>query len=183
LDFVWLSNFSLTVFLPSPLLAFVVVFRADSLCVRKDFEAGLGEACYHHNVGLLAYSPLAAGTLTGKYRGGNPPKGSRLLQFPGFMDRYLGSQNERAVNSYCDLAAQVGLTPAQLALGWCYHHSEHVASTIIGATSLEQLDENLKSYDVRLEDETLEGIADIYRRYTDPTKARGPVRLSSQKKA
>jgi aryl-alcohol dehydrogenase-like predicted oxidoreductase len=159
------------------------VRHTDSLCVRKDFEAGLGEACYHHNVGLLAYSPLAAGTLTGKYRGGNPPKGSRLLQFPGFMDRYLGSQNERAVNAYCDLAAEAGLTPAQLALSWCYHHSEHVASTIIGATSLGQLEENLKSYDVRLTDETLEGIADIYRQYTDPTKARGPVRLSSQKKA
>jgi aryl-alcohol dehydrogenase-like predicted oxidoreductase len=158
-----------------------VLCCTDSLCVRKDFEAGLGEACYHHNVGLLAYSPLAAGTLTGKYRGGKPPKGSRLLQFPGFMDRYLGSQNELAVNAYCDLARDSGLSPAQLALGWCYHN-EHVASTIIGATSLSQLEENLKSYDVRLNEETLEGIASIYRQYTDPTKARGPVRLSSQKK-
>jgi aryl-alcohol dehydrogenase-like predicted oxidoreductase len=153
----------------------------DSLCVRKDFEAGLGEACYHHNVGLLAYAPLAAGTLTGKYLGGNPPKGSRLLQFPGFMDRYLGSLNEQAVNAYVNLSQQSGLSPAQLALSWCYHHNGHVASTIIGATNLAQLDENLKSYDVKLSEEVLEDISNIYKQYTDPTKARPPVRLSSQK--
>jgi len=59
-----------------------------SLLVRKDYEAGLAEACYHHNVGLLPYSPLASGVLTGKYRDkNNLPTNARLLMFPGFMDR------------------------------------------------------------------------------------------------
>ena len=150
----------------------VSIQNSYSLVVRKDFEAGLAEACYHHNVGLLPYSPLAAGTLTGKYRDqANIPDNVRLKQFPGFMDRYLGSLNERAVNKYCDLAAAHGMTPAQLALSWCFHN-EKVASTIIGATSMEQLDENIKAYDIRLNDEIHDEISKIYKEFTDPTKAR-----------
>lgn len=141
-----------------------------SLVVRKDFEAGLAEACYHHKVGLLPYSPLASGSLTGKYRKSvETPEGSRLFLFPGFMDRYLDSLNEEAVNAYCDLAVSMDLTPAELALSWCYHR-EHVASTIIGATTMDQLHENIKAYDVRLNEETMDKIGGIYRKYTDPTK-------------
>jgi aryl-alcohol dehydrogenase-like predicted oxidoreductase len=150
----------------------VSIQNSYSLVMRKDFEAGLAEACYHHNVGLLPYSPLAGGSLSGKYRDPeNVPKNARLKQFPGFMDRYLDSLNERAVNKYCDLAAAHDLTPTELALSWCYHN-EKVASTIIGATSMEQLDENIKAYDVRLSDEVHEEIAKIYKEFTDPTKAR-----------
>ena len=106
------------------------------------------------------------------------------------MERYLQSDNERAVNQYCDLAAKYGLTPTQLALWWCYQN-ELVASTIIGATSMEQLEENLHAYDIRLDDYNgdkkgdddddtaatttttiLEEIAAIYKKYTDPTKSR-----------
>ena len=68
------------------------------------------------------------------------------------MDRYLGSQNEAAVNAYCQIARDAGITPTQLALSWCFHR-EHVASTIIGATSLEQVKENIGSYDIRLDDD------------------------------
>jgi aryl-alcohol dehydrogenase-like predicted oxidoreductase len=139
--------------------------------VRKDYEAGLAETCYHHDVALLAYSPLAGGSLSGKYRAEQVPAGARLTLFPGFMDRYLGSQNEEAVNAYCDLAARHELTPAQLALAWCYHNPL-VASTIVGATSPEQLHENLRSYDLRLGGEIQDEIAAIYKKYTDPTKAR-----------
>lgn len=146
-----------------------------SLVVRKDYEAGLSEACYHHNVGLLAYSPLASGTLTGKYRISNKadeiPKTYRLTMFPGFMARYLQSLNEEAVNEYCILAAKYKLTPTQLALSWCYHN-ELVTSTIIGCTSMEQLHENIQSYDIRLPNEVYPEIATIYKKYTDPTKAR-----------
>eukprot|EP00545_Synedropsis_sp_CCMP1620_P013823 CAMPEP_0119031966 /NCGR_PEP_ID=MMETSP1176-20130426/41814_1 /TAXON_ID=265551 /ORGANISM="Synedropsis recta cf, Strain CCMP1620" /LENGTH=337 /DNA_ID=CAMNT_0006988373 /DNA_START=247 /DNA_END=1260 /DNA_ORIENTATION=- len=141
-----------------------------SLVVRKDFEAGLAEACYHHKVGLLPYSPLASGSLTGKYRQADDiPEGSRLTLFPGFMDRYLGSLNEAAVNSYGDLAKSMDLTPAELALSWCYHR-EHVASTIIGATTMDQLHENIKAYDIRLDEEAMDKIGEIYKQYTDPTK-------------
>lgn len=147
----------------------VSIQNSYSLVVRKDFEAGLAESCYHHNVGLLAYSPLAGGSLSGKYRTKNVPEGSRLKLFPGFMDRYIGSQNEAAVNRYCELAETNGMTPTQLALSWCYHNP-NVASTIIGATSMKQLEENLKTYDRKLSDEVLEEIASIYKQYTDPTK-------------
>lgn len=151
----------------------VSIQNSYSLVVRKDFEAGLSEACYHHNVGLLAYSPLASGTLCGKYQDDdNIPEGARLTLFPGFMDRYRNSLNSEAVGAYCDLARANGLSPSELALSWCYHR-ELVASTIIGATTMEQLEENLKAYDVRLKDEVHEKIKDIYKKYTDPTKARG----------
>mmetsp|Transcript_16154 Transcript_16154/g.22752 ORF Transcript_16154/g.22752 Transcript_16154/m.22752 type:complete len:415 (-) Transcript_16154:265-1509(-) len=144
-----------------------------SLVVRKDFEAGLAEACHHHDVALLPYSPLASGSLTGKYAvPADIPENARLKLFPGFMDRYLGSLNEAAVNSYCDIAKEANLTPAQMALSWCYHR-EHVCSTIIGATTIPQLDENIKAYDIKLDDDTLEKINNVYKKYTDPTKAYG----------
>ena len=142
-----------------------------SLVCRKDFEAGLAESCFHHNVALLPYSPLAGGVLTGKYSNNkNDNKKSRLLMFPGFMERYLGSQNEMAANAYASIAKEAGLTPAQLALSWCYHRN-HVTSTIIGATTLEQLNEDIKAYDIKLDDETMKKINDVYKKYTDPTKA------------
>jgi aryl-alcohol dehydrogenase-like predicted oxidoreductase len=148
----------------------VSIQNSYSLVVRKDFEAGLGEACYHHNVALLAYSPLAGGVLSGKYADpNNLPKNARLRLFPGFMDRYLGSQNEAAVREYTAIAKELGITPAELALSWCYHRN-HVSSTIIGATSLGQLDENIRAYDIRLDESTLEKINSVYKRYTDPTK-------------
>ena len=84
----------------------VSIQNSYSLLVRKDFEAGLAEACYHHNVGLLPYSPLAGGILTGKYRNESPEKG-RLNLFPGFMDRYRSSLNEEAANAYGDIAMEV----------------------------------------------------------------------------
>ena len=147
----------------------VSIQNSYSLVVRKDFEAGLAEACYHHNVGLLSYSPLAGGVLSGKYSQSVPQK-ARLLMFPGFMDRYLGSQNEAAVTAYSSIAKEIGLTPVQLALSWCYHR-EHVASTIIGATSMPQLKENIEAYDIKLDEETLTKIDKVYKQYTDPTKA------------
>jgi aryl-alcohol dehydrogenase-like predicted oxidoreductase len=148
----------------------VSIQNSYSLVVRKDFEGGLAEACYHHNIGLLPYSPLAGGSLSGKYRDSkNVPAGSRLTLFPGFMDRYLGSLNEEAVNAYCEIAESVGLTPAELALSFCYHNPL-VASTIIGATTLAQLEENIKAYDIKLDDGVKEKIRKTYKRYTDPTK-------------
>jgi aryl-alcohol dehydrogenase-like predicted oxidoreductase len=155
-----------------PDLKIVSIQNSYSLVVRKDYEAGVAEACYHNDVGLLAYSPLAGGSLSGKYRDVNDiPKGSRLTLFPGFMDRYLDSANEAAVNAYCDLAKESGMTPSQLALSWCYHR-ELVTSTIIGATTMAQLEENLKSFDIRLEEDVQDKIKKIYGQYPDPTKAR-----------
>lgn len=75
-------------FKPEDYPKIVSIQNSYSLLVRKDFEAGLTEACHHHNVGLLPYSPLAGGILTGKYRDQVPDKKARLNLFPGFMDRY-----------------------------------------------------------------------------------------------
>ncbi|KAL9183661.1 hypothetical protein ACHAXT_004517 [Thalassiosira profunda] len=148
----------------------VSIQNSYSLVVRKDYEAGLAEACYHHQVGLLPYSPLAGGSLTNKYADkDNVPEGARYTLFKGFMDRYYGSQNEAAVAAYSKLAAARGMAPAQLALSWCYHR-EHVASTIIGATKIDQLKEDIEAYDIKLDDDTLAEINKVYKQFTDPTK-------------
>jgi aryl-alcohol dehydrogenase-like predicted oxidoreductase len=87
------------------------------------------------------------------------------------MDRYLGSLNSEAVEAYCNLAKECGLTPSQLALSWCCHR-ELVASTIIGSTSIEQLEEDLNAFDTLMEDAVHEKIKEIYKKYTDPTKTK-----------
>lgn len=150
----------------------ISIQNSYSLLVRKDYEAGLTEVCSprNYNVGLLAYSPLAGGILTGKYSKGVVDPKARLNLFPGFMDRYKESQPERATAAYIAIAAKHSLSPATLALSWCYHR-RCVASSIIGATSLPQLEENLKAFDVKLSDEVMEGIDDVYKEFTDPTKA------------
>jgi len=155
---------------PSKYPTIISIQNSYSLVVRKDFEAGLAEACYHHKVGLLPYSPLAGGSLTNKYSDkSNVPEGARYTLFPGFMDRYYGSQNEAAVNAYSKIATANGMSPTQLALSWCFHR-EHVASTIIGATSIPQLKEDIEAYDIRLDSGIVDEINQVYKKYTDPTK-------------
>ncbi|GMI16515.1 hypothetical protein TrLO_g10773 [Triparma laevis f. longispina] len=150
----------------------VSIQNSYSLIVRKDYEAGLTEVCSprNMNVGLLAYSPLAGGILSGKYAKDEVDEKARLNLFPGFMARYKDSQVERAVKGYSAIAEKQGLTPTQLALAWCYHKS-NVASSIIGATSIEQLEENIKAYDIVLDEGVLTEIDGVYKDYTDPTKA------------
>merc|ERR1740129_2143162 len=123
---------------PEKYAKIVSIQNSYSLLVRKDYEAGLAETCHYHDVGLLPYSPLAGGVLTGKYSNPDVPvsPNARLKLFPGFMDRYLGSQAEAAVLEYSKIARKAGITPAQLALSWVFH-SEHSCSTIIGATQIE----------------------------------------------
>jgi aryl-alcohol dehydrogenase-like predicted oxidoreductase len=151
----------------------VSIQNGYSLVDRKNYEAGLTEACYHHNVALLPYSPLAGGVLTGKYsKDSDISPSARMNLFPGFMARYRDSLNEAAVEAYINIAKESGISAATMALSWCYHR-EHVCSTIIGATTLDQLDENIKAYDVKLNPEVLEKIHKVYQRYTDPTKAYG----------
>lgn len=141
--------------------------NAYSLVCRKDCEGGLSEACHHHGVGLIAFSPLAGGALTGKYRT-SIPKGTRFSHFTSFMERYLNKIRD-PVSAYCDVAEQRGLTPVQLALSWCFHNNL-VSTTLFGAPSLAQMREDLEAYDIRLDEETIREIQDVYRRYTDPTK-------------
>jgi aryl-alcohol dehydrogenase-like predicted oxidoreductase len=144
-----------------------------SLLVRADTElGGLVETCAprNTNVGLLAYSPLAGGVLTGKYQDPTfDATNARLNLFTGYMARYRNSASEAAVQEYMEIADDMGLTPTQLALAWCYTRP-FVASTIVGATSVEQLRANLLAYNCPITAVADEKIRQVYYKYVDPTK-------------
>lgn len=128
--------------------------------LNRVFEYGLAEVCHREQVGLLAYSPLAFGHLTGKYLN-DPGARGRLTEFENFGQRYGKAGVKPAVAAYAELAAAHGLTPTQLALGFVYRRA-CVASTIIGASSVAQLAEDLDAWSVRLSAEVLEAIDAIH---------------------
>lgn len=144
--------------------------NAYSLLVRVPFETDLAETCRRHNVSLLAYSPLAGGMLSGKYNNlaDEQLKGARFNLFPGYMARYKQSLVQEAVGEYEKVAKAHGMTCTELALAWCKSRW-FVASTIIGATTIEQLKENLAAFDKPLSDAALADVAALYKRYRDPT--------------
>lgn len=113
--------------------------------VNRTFEVNLAEVSLREDVGLLAYSPLAQGYLTGKYRDGARPKGSRKQLFDR-LQRYETPGAEAAFDAYVDLAGEIGWSPVELALKFVATRP-FVTSVIIGATSLEQLEENLAAFD------------------------------------
>ena len=133
--------------------------------LNRTFEYGLAETCARENVGLLAYSPLAFGALTGKYL--NDAGSGRLTLFPGFGQRYNKPGVDEAVAAYAALAEQHGLSPATLALAFV-RSRWFVASTIIGATTMEQLKQNLESVAVELSTPVLEAIQAIHLRCPNP---------------
>jgi len=143
----------------------VSIQNAYSL-INRTFETGLAEVSHLEDVPLLPYSPLAFGYLTGKYQQGKPPN-SRLELFPQFGVRYQKSTVQYAVNAYIELAREQGLSPAQMALAFV-RSRWFVASTIIGATTLEQLEENIASTEVKLSEEVLAEIDAIHARYPNP---------------
>ena len=137
--------------------------------MNRAFEQGLDETCYREHVSLLAYSPLAFGQLTGKYAD-NPAASGRLTLFPpSWSPRYLRPSVQHTAGRYAALARAHGLTPAQLALAWCYTRS-FVASTIIGATNLTQLKENIDAFELRLSDELCAAIAAIHAESHNPAQ-------------
>lgn len=138
-----------------------------NLLTRQPFEVHLAETCRKHNVALMAYSPLAGGALSGKYIGVDSVPNARFTLFPGYMERYNRSAAKLAVAEYAELASKHGLTMTQLALAWC-RSRWFVSSTIIGATSMDQLKENLQAFELTLSDEVLTGIDEIFRKYKDP---------------
>jgi aryl-alcohol dehydrogenase-like predicted oxidoreductase len=143
----------------------VSVQNAYSL-LNRTWEAGLAEIGFRESVGLLAYSPLAFGLLSGKYLA-DPQAGGRLNLFPGFAQRYSKPNVQPAVAAYAELARANGLTPAQLALGFVASRP-FVASTIIGATTLDQLGENISACETSLGDDLLQQIESLHLRYSNP---------------
>ena len=135
--------------------------------LNRSYEVGLAEVSHREQVGLLAYSPLAFGVLSGKYLGGQQPNNARLTLFDRFT-RYTKEPGVKATEAYVALARQHNLDPAQMALAWVTAQP-FVASNIIGATSTEQLAQNLDSEAVKLSDEVLAGIESIHAAAPNPS--------------
>ena len=127
--------------------------------LNRLFEVGLTEICYRENVGLLAYSPLGFGILSGKHQNGILPN-SRIDLFPQFV-RYTSENSKKATQLYHKLALENGLSLVEMALAFV-QQQQIVTSTIIGATSLKQLDENIKTHNVVLSQEILIEINKIH---------------------
>lgn len=136
--------------------------------INRNYDHGLSETCHREQVSLLAYSPLAFGLLSGKYLN-NPSAEGRMSRFSNFGQRYLKPQVPAAVAAFCKLAQRHDLSPAQMALAWLQSRW-YVASTIIGATSLTQLAENIDSASIQLSDELLAEIEAIHRISPSPAQ-------------
>ncbi|TDQ33112.1 NADP(H)-dependent aldo-keto reductase [Zeaxanthinibacter enoshimensis] len=134
--------------------------------LNRLFEVGLSEISMRSKIGLLAYSPLGFGVLSGKYLGGKQPADARITLFPNY-NRYSNDNAVEATRKYAALAADHGLTPAQMALAFV-NSRPFVTSNIIGATTMEQLKENIGSADIELTDEVLKGIEKIHSQTPNP---------------
>lgn len=130
------------------------------------YDTDLAELSVNEDVGLLAFSPLAAGLLTGKYQGGAVPDGSRMSIVNDLGGRN-GPRAFEAVEAYMEIAGRYGLHPAQMALAWCLTRP-FMCSAIFGATTMEQLDLALDSADVTLSDEILHEIDTAHRAHPMP---------------
>ncbi|MEQ6918648.1 NADP(H)-dependent aldo-keto reductase [Halomonas aquatica] len=134
--------------------------------LNRSFEVGLAEISHRERVGLLAYSPLAFGALSGKYLDGARPAGARLTLFERFQ-RYTAPLAEEATAAYVRIAREHDLDPAQMALAYVNSRS-FLTSNIIGATTMEQLESNLASESLRLDREVLEAIEAVHQRIPNP---------------
>ncbi|MBI5137212.1 MAG: NADP(H)-dependent aldo-keto reductase [Nitrospirae bacterium] len=134
--------------------------------LNRVFEIGCAEIAHREGVGLLAYSPLAFGVLTGKYLGGAMPEGARLSRFERFS-RYRGAAAERAAQAYVELARRHGLEPARMALAYV-NSRQFLTSTIVGATTMEQLAANIASADLQLSEALREEIEAIHHAHANP---------------
>lgn len=153
-------------------LARVVSIQNPYALTNRSYENALDETCYRLNVGLLAYSPLAFGALTGKYDATGifdpqAPRGRLSIYEATQKQRWARASAIATAKRYNDLAREHGLTPTQLALSFAYHKWQ-VASTIIGVTSQAQLTEDIAAWDVRLSAEVLQAIDAIRLELRDP---------------
>ncbi|HQU50204.1 MAG TPA: aldo/keto reductase, partial [Casimicrobiaceae bacterium] len=144
----------------------VTVQNSCSL-VSRAVEGDLAEAVFREGLAVLAYSPLAGGLLTGKYRGGAKPAASRYTRFDSVGARYRKPIVHEACEAYAEVARARGLTMTQLALGWV-RSRWYVGATIVGATTLAQLDEDIAAGLTDLDAATLADIAEVQLRYPNP---------------
>ncbi len=138
-----------------------------NLTARAFETSFLDETCFREQVSLLAYSPLAFGQLTAKYVDDPKAKGRLTLFAATWSPRYVRPSVIAATKEYAALARANGMTPAQMALAWCYSRW-FVGSTIIGATTMAQLKENIDASEITLSQDVVDGINAIHARITNP---------------
>ena len=129
--------------------------------VNRVFDIGHSEVSINENCGLLAYSPLAGGRLSGKYIGGTNPKNARYTLWPQRFSRHHTERGEKAIDKYVSLANKYGIPPSTFANAFV-NDRPFVTSNIIGATTMNQLKENIDSIDIKLTEEMHSDIADIH---------------------
>ena len=134
--------------------------------LNRTYEVGLAEISVREQSGLLAYSPLAFGYLTGKYRNNNMPKGSRIDLFKDF-DRYNNENGIKAIEEYYKISQKFNLDFAQMSIKFC-EIQPFVTSVIIGATTMQQLKTNVESVNVNLNNEIINEINEIQKIYPNP---------------
>ncbi len=144
----------------------VATLQNEYSLMCRSYDLDLAELSQHEQVGLLPFSPLACGLLTGKYKGGARPAGSRMTITPDLFGR-VNDTIWPVVDAYLAIAERHSINPAQMAIAFC-NQRPFVTSSIIGATSLQQLAINLAAADLELDAEVLEDIHSVYRRYPIP---------------
>lgn len=135
--------------------------------LNRSYEIGMAEIAHREGIGLLAYSPLAFGVLSGKYLDEAKPEGARLTRWGQYFTRYSGATGQKATRMYVELARQHGLDPAQMALAYV-NTRPFLSANIIGATTMAQLHNNIASIDVILSEEILQGIEAIHMQQPNP---------------
>ena len=148
-------------------LSRVVSIQNPYNLLNRSFEVGLSEISIRENVGLLAYSPLASGTLSGKYLDGKLPEGSRLKLFGNRYPRYRTPNSENAIKEYIKIANTYNLDPCQMAIKFC-EIKPFVTSVLIGATKMDQLKLNIDSVNIELNNKILEDINKVQLVYSNP---------------
>jgi len=133
----------------------------------RTYEMGLSEISVREKSGLLAYSPLGGGFLTGKYRNNNLPKNSRQKLFADYYTRYSNPNASLVIEKYYNIAKKFGLDFAQMSIKFC-EIQKFLTSVIIGATTMEQLKINIESVSVNLEEEILKEINNVQIKYPNP---------------
>jgi len=135
--------------------------------LNRTYEIGLAEISIREKSGLLAYSPLAFGFLSGKYRNNNLPEGSRMKLFEDFFLRYKSNNATKAIEDYYKIAKKYNLSLAQMSLAFINSRS-FVTSNIIGATTMEQLKENVGSLNIKIDKEIIQEINSIHKNNPNP---------------
>jgi len=133
----------------------------------RTYEIGLSEISIREKSGLLAYSPLAGGFLTGKYRNNNFPENSRQKLFADYYTRYSNPNASLVIEKYYNIAKKFGLDFAQMSIKFC-EIQKFLTSVIIGATTMEQLKINIESVSVNLKEEILKEINNVQIKYPNP---------------